>query len=110
MDHLRTTRKLTAILSADVQSYSRLMCDEAATVRTLTAFREAMTSLIEQHDGRVVDSPGDNLLAEFASVVDAVQSAIHIQKKFRARCRQLPQGRAGFQGKSYERYPTSAAF
>ena len=66
-------RKLTAILSADVAGYSRLMGDdEAATVKTLSAYREIITTLIKQHRGRVVDSPGDNLLAEFASVVDAV--------------------------------------
>jgi adenylate cyclase len=69
-------RKLAAILSADVHGYSRLMGeDEEATIRTLTAYREVMTSLIQQHHGRVVDSPGDNLLAEFASAVDAVHSA-----------------------------------
>jgi adenylate cyclase len=66
-------RKLTAILSADVEGYSRLMGhDEEATVRSLTAYREVLTTLIQQHNGKVVDSPGDNLLAEFASVVDAV--------------------------------------
>jgi len=66
-------RKLTAILSADVAGYSLLMRDdEEATVRTLTDYRRAMASLIQQYRGRVVDSPGDNLLAEFASVVDAV--------------------------------------
>ena len=67
-------RKLAAILSADVKEYSRLMReDEAATVRTVTEYRQVMASLIDQHHGRVVDSVGDNLLAEFASVVDAVQ-------------------------------------
>jgi len=61
-------RKLTAILSADVKEYSRLMReDEEATIRTLTAYRGAMATLIGQYRGRVVDSPGDNLLAEFAS-------------------------------------------
>lgn len=66
-------RKLTAILSADVKGYSRLMGDdEEATIRTLTAYHEVRTSLIQQHRGRVVDSPSDNLLAEFASAVDAV--------------------------------------
>jgi adenylate cyclase len=70
-------RKLTAILSADVQGYSRLMGDdEEATIRTLTAYRELLTALIQQHRGRVVDSLGDNLLAEFASAVEAVQSAV----------------------------------
>jgi class 3 adenylate cyclase/predicted ATPase len=74
-------RKLVAILSADVKGYSRLMGeDEVATIHTLTAYREVMAALIQQHRGRVVDSPGDNLLAEFASVVDAVQGAIEVQK------------------------------
>ena len=59
-------RKLTAILSADVKGYSRLMGeDEVETIQTLTAYRELMAKLIQQHPGRVVDSPGDNLLAEF---------------------------------------------
>jgi adenylate cyclase len=69
-------RKLTAILSADAVGYSRLMAeDEAGTVKTLATYREVMTSLIKQQRGRVVDSPGDNMLAEFSSVVDAVQCA-----------------------------------
>jgi len=79
-------RKLTAILSADVQGYSRLMGeDEEATVRTLKAFREVMTSLIQQHRGRVVDSPGDNILAEFVSVVEALQCAVAIQRELSIR-------------------------
>jgi len=58
-------RKLSAILSADVAAYSRLMAeDEAATVSTLETYREVMSTLIKQHRGRVVDSPGDNILAE----------------------------------------------
>jgi len=66
-------RKLAAIFSTDVVGYSRLMGDdEEATIRTLTAYRALISSLIHQHRGRVVDAPGDNLLAEFASVVDAV--------------------------------------
>ena len=74
-------RKLAAILSADVEGYSRLMGnDEADTIRTLTGYKAAMTVLIVQHRGRVVDAPGDNLLAEFASVVDAVQCAVEIQR------------------------------
>ena len=73
-------RRLTAILSTDVEGYSRLMEeDEEATVRTLTAYREVMTTLIQQHNGNVLDSPGENLLAEFASVVDAVQCAAAVQ-------------------------------
>ena len=74
-------RKLTAILSADVAGYSRLMGDdEQATIRTLTAYRSAMTTLIQQHRGRVVDTTGDNLLAEFASAVDALNCAVEIQR------------------------------
>jgi len=84
-------RKLTAILSADVKGYSRLMGeDEEGTLRTLTAYREEMATLIRQHRGRVVDSPGDNLLAEFASVVDAVQGAVVIQATLRAENASLP--------------------
>jgi adenylate cyclase len=79
-------RRLAAILSADVKEYSRLMgADEVATVEMLTVYREAMTALISQHRGRVVDSPGDNLLAEFPSVVDAVQCSVGIQEELNAR-------------------------
>jgi adenylate cyclase len=84
-------RKLAAIFSADVKGYSRLMGDdEIATVRTLTSYREVMTNMIQAHRGRVVDSPGDNLLAEFASVVDAVQCATKIQEELTVRNASLP--------------------
>jgi len=84
-------RKLVAILSADVQGYSRLMGDdEEATVATLTAHRNVMTALIAQHRGRVVNAPGDNLLAEFASAVDALRSAVAIQRELRVRNETLP--------------------
>jgi adenylate cyclase len=87
-------RKLTAILSADVEGYSRLMAeDEETTVRTITTYREVMTTLIQQHRGKVVDSPGDNVLAEFTSVVDAVQCAVAIQKEISARNTELPENR-----------------
>ncbi|MGD9279914.1 MAG: adenylate/guanylate cyclase domain-containing protein [Desulfobacterales bacterium] len=87
-------RKLTAILSADVEGYSRLMAeDEGATVRTLTAYREVFTTLIQQHDGKVLDSPGDNLLAEFVSVVDAVQCAVAVQKEIKSRNDELAENR-----------------
>jgi adenylate cyclase len=87
-------RKLSGILSADVKGYSRLMGeDEDATVRTLTAYRQVMTSLIEKHRGRVVDAPGDNVLAEFASVVDAVRCAVEIQEELKARNAELPEDR-----------------
>ena len=87
-------RKLTAILSADVVGYSRLMGDdEAATVKTLETYKGVMFSLIKQHRGRVVDSPGDNLLAEFGSVVDAVQCAVSIQKELQTRNSDLTENR-----------------
>jgi class 3 adenylate cyclase/TolB-like protein/Tfp pilus assembly protein PilF len=87
-------RKLTAILSADAVGYSRLMGeDEAATVQTITSYRNVISTLIKQHDGTVVDSPGDNLLAEFASVVDAVQSAVAVQKEIKARNDNLSENR-----------------
>jgi adenylate cyclase len=87
-------RRLTAILSADVQGYSRLMRDdEEATVRTITSYRTAMTHLIEQYRGRVVDSPGDNILAEFTSVVDAVNCGVEIQRELAERNAELPENR-----------------
>jgi adenylate cyclase len=87
-------RKLTAILSADVKGYSRLMGEnEAETVKTLTAYRKIMGELIQQHRGRVIDSPGDNILAEFASVVDAVQCSVAAQNEFKARNAELPENR-----------------
>jgi adenylate cyclase len=87
-------RKLTAILSADVKGYSRLMGqDEEWTLRTLNAYKEVMRSLVQQHRGRVVSTPGDNVLAEFASVVDAVQCAVEIQQVLRAKNAMLPENR-----------------
>ena len=87
-------RKLAAILSADVKDYSRLMReDEAGTIQTVTEYRHMMTSLVSQHHGRVVEMVGDNLLAEFASVVDAVQGAVAIQKEVNVRNDRLPEAR-----------------
>ncbi len=87
-------RKLVAILSADVKGYSRLMGeDEKGTVRTLNAYKEVMTKLILQHRGRVVAAPGDNVLAEFVSVVDAVECAVEIQKELRTRNAELSDNR-----------------
>ncbi|MGD9262249.1 MAG: tetratricopeptide repeat protein, partial [Desulfobacterales bacterium] len=83
-------RKLTAILSADVEGYSRLMDDdEEATVRTLTSYRTTISNFVEQYGGRVVDSPGDNILAEFKSVVDAVNCAVEIQRDLAERNAEL---------------------
>jgi adenylate cyclase len=87
-------RMLAAILSADVKGYSRLMGeDEDATVSTLMAYREIMTMLIAKHQGRVVDSPGDNLLAEFTSVVNAVRCAVKTQDELKIRNDVLPENR-----------------
>jgi class 3 adenylate cyclase len=87
-------RKLTAIMSADVTGYSRLMGnDEAATVTTLEAYKQVMFALIKQHRGRLIDSPGDNLLAEFGSVVDAVQCGVAVQNELKARNAYLPENR-----------------
>ena len=86
MDQKRVTRKLRAILSADVQGYSRLMGDdEVATFKTITEYRETVASLVTEWKGRVVDSPGDNILAEFTSVVDAGQCAVEIQHVLKAK-------------------------
>ena len=77
-------RKLAAILSADVKGYSLLLADdETFTIRTLKEYRSIMYNYIEQHNGRVVDSPGDNLLSEFPSAVDAVDCAVQIQNRLK---------------------------
>jgi adenylate cyclase len=90
----KTIRKLRAILSADVKGYSLLMADnELATIDTLKSYRQKMTLLIQQHQGRVVDSPGDNILAEFASAVDAVKCAVKIQEELKERNAELSEDR-----------------
>jgi adenylate cyclase len=87
-------RKLTAILSADVKGYSRLMGeDEEGTIRTLKAYKEVMTGSIQHHRGRVVGTAGDSILAEFASVVDAVRCAVEIQEELKDRNKELPEDR-----------------
>ena len=89
-----TQRKLTAILCADVAGYSRLMgADEEATIETLTAYRKVFTSRIKKHRGSVVDAKGDAILAEFASVVDAVGSAVEIQRELAEKNAGLPNDR-----------------
>ena len=94
MDQASFNRKLTTIFSADAVGYSKLMGeDEAATVKTITAYQKIMADLIKQHRGRVIDSPGDNLLAEFGSVVNAVKCAVTIQKELQARNNELPENR-----------------
>jgi len=84
-------RKLTAILCADVHGYSRLMGeDEEATIRTLAAYRKIVDSLIESHRGRFVNSAGDSVLAEFSSVVEAMNCAVEIQNALRTENTSLP--------------------
>jgi adenylate cyclase len=87
-------RKLTAIFSADVEGYSRLMRDdEDETIHTITAYRKAITILVQKYRGRVVDSPGDNILAEFGSVIDAVNCAVEVQRELAERNETLPESR-----------------
>ena len=84
-------RKLTAILCADVHGYSRLMGgDEEATLVTLTSHRRIIDSLIERHHGRFVNSAGDSVLAEFASVVEAVNCTVNIQTALKTENAKLP--------------------
>ena len=86
-------RKLTAILSADVKGYSRLMGeDEEWTLRTLNSYKGLIRNLVGEHRGRVVGSPGDNVLADFASVVNAVECAVEIHQQGDA-----PRGLRGFE-------------
>ena len=94
MSEERSKRKLTAIFSADVKAYSRLMADdEEATVATINAYREVMTGLIREHRGRVADAKGDNVLAEFSSVVDTVRCAVQVQRELKERNSELPEHR-----------------
>ncbi len=94
MSNREFERKLTAILSADVEGYSRLMSsDETATVKTLKAYRAKIRQQVQNHRGRVIDSPGDNVLAEFASAVDAVKCALAIQDDIKDANTSLPDNR-----------------
>ncbi len=87
-------RKLTTILSADVAGYSRLMDeDEVATVETLMAYRGAIGGFVERHQGRVVSTAGDGLLADFDSVVEAVPCAAEIQGELNARNTEVAEAR-----------------
>ena len=87
-------RKLTAIFSADVKGYSRLMSqDEVGTIRTLDAYKNAMSEMVVRYKGCVVDSIGDNLMAEFGSVVDAVNCAVEVQRELAERNAELPYNR-----------------
>jgi adenylate cyclase len=94
MSEERAIRKLSGILSADAVGYSRLMEeDEASTIRSLEDSKKLMGALIDQFKGRVVDAPGDNLLAEFSSVVDATECAVKIQQELKTKNAELPDER-----------------
>jgi adenylate cyclase len=87
----KVRRRLTTVLSADVDGYSRLMeTDEAGTLDTLRRYRAAMTRLVERHDGRIVNTWGDAIIAEFASVVEAVQCAVETQQELSTHNDALP--------------------
>jgi len=87
-------RKLTAILCADVKGYSRMMGeDEVGTFHTLSDYLEIMTTIISEHNGRVFSSPGDAILAQFRSAVDAVECAVEIQQKIEAKNTDIPEDR-----------------
>jgi class 3 adenylate cyclase len=92
MDPKGVERKLAAILSADVAGYGRLMAeDEVKAVRTRTAYLAEMTRVVGQHRGRVVDSPGDSLLCEFPSALDAARCAVEMQRVLQALNAGLPE-------------------
>jgi adenylate cyclase len=90
----KVQRRLAAIFAADVEGYSRLMdLDEVGTLRTLTAHREVMDQFISEYGGRIANTAGDSVLAEFPSVVDAVQAAVRVQEALRAANETLPEDR-----------------
>jgi adenylate cyclase len=94
MANISMQRKLRAIFSADVKGYSKLMGeDDEHTINTITAYRKIIVELIETHHGRVVDAPGDNILAEFSGALNAVNSAIAIQKRLEFQNSRLPENR-----------------
>jgi adenylate cyclase len=94
MSDASVNRKLAAILSADVVGYSRLMADdEVATVETLKRYRAEIGRIIEHHKGRIVNAPGDNILAEFASAVEAVRAAVEIQRSIQEKNADLAEER-----------------
>ncbi|QOZ56442.1 adenylate/guanylate cyclase domain-containing protein [Bradyrhizobium sp. CCBAU 53338] len=85
-------RRLTTVLCADVYGYSRLMeADETGTLETLRRYRTAIARLVERHDGRIVNTWGDAVIAEFASVVEAVQCAVEIQQEISSSDSDAPQ-------------------
>jgi adenylate cyclase len=87
-------RRLAAILAADVEGYSRLMHgDEEATMAALSARRAVVDELIARHRGRIANTAGDSVLAEFTSVLDAVRCAVEIQASLQRANEDKPEGR-----------------
>jgi adenylate cyclase len=88
----KVKRRLTSILCADAKSYARLMeSNETRTIGTLRQYRAAMDALIQRHEGRTINTWGDAVIAEFASVVEAVLCAIEIQRELAGHNRALPE-------------------
>ena len=94
MESKRPNRKLSAIFSADVKGYSRLMGDnELSTVATIEEYRGLISEIVTRFSGRVIDSPGDNILAAFDSAVDVVEASLEVQIQLALRNAELPQNR-----------------
>ncbi len=90
----KITRKLTTILAADIEGYTRLMrADEEATLKTLGEYRDVIDGLIARHEGRVFSTGGDSVLAEFGSVVETVRCAISCQEEISSRNAELTDDR-----------------
>src|SRR5580765_4260004 len=93
-DNSSMKRRLSAILAADIAGYSRLMGqDEAATVRDLKGHQAVILPLVGRHGGRIIDTAGDGLLAEFPSVIGATACAAEIQRIMAARNEEMPEHR-----------------
>lgn len=94
MAHVSPPRKLVAILAADIVGYSRLMEeDEAATVQELKGHQAVILPMVSRHGGRVVDTAGDGILAEFSSVINATECAVEIQSTMATRTQAQPESR-----------------
>lgn len=94
MTEVRQQRRLATILAADVFGYSRLAAEnEEDTLRTLKAHRGVIDRLIARHEGRIFNTAGDSVLAEFGSAVEAVRCAITIQEELRVRNAQIDEKR-----------------
>jgi len=94
MENGKVKRRLAAIVSTDVKGYSRLMADnEVETIKSIKSCRELLFQKISDHGGRVVDSPGDNILSEFSSVTEAVECSVEIQNALLAHNKDFPEDR-----------------